>query len=123
MKNTTIDALLIVIIFVIFVGYFTIKGTVEKKMEFNKNMNRIELYAEEGQWNKAQVLAEHFEKEWERYRVVFVTNYAEAEFSLFEESLSYIITGSKAKDLQTVLSHIKIAEGLWENFNRIVPEP
>ncbi|MCD5324364.1 MULTISPECIES: DUF4363 family protein [Pontibacillus] len=123
MKNKTIDILLVGIVIVIFVGYFWIKQSVWGDVHMVENLNRIEEYARNDQWEEAEKLAKHIHSEWEKKKLVILVNFGEAEFSLLEESLSFVLAGTEAKDHVEVYGRAKMAEDIWTNFNRVVPEP
>ncbi len=67
MKNKTIDILLIVFILAIFISYFLIKQTVWAQVRIEENIHQIEHYAALHQWDKAEKLAEHTQKDWDHY--------------------------------------------------------
>ncbi|GGD08510.1 DUF4363 family protein [Pontibacillus salipaludis] len=123
MKNKTIDILLIFLVLLVFTGYFWIKNAVWKDVHMIENLNRIEEYAQHNQWKDAEMLAQELHKEWEKKKLVILINFGEAEFSLLEESLSFILAGTEAQDQVEVFGRAKMAEDLWRNFSRVIPEP
>lgn len=50
-------------------------------------------------------------------------NFASEGFSEFESHLNYIIGGAMARELNPTLGNILDIQDLWENMNKILPEP
>ncbi len=123
MKNKTIDIVLVLLILVLSLSYFAIKGIVLKNNPFIEKVNAIESLVAEEKWDEAEILGKTMKKTWIKLKPLLMINFAEAEFSYLEQSINTIIGGTKSKDPSTVYSHIKIIRDLWTNFNKLVPEP
>lgn len=123
MKNKTVDITLRLIVVFLFCGYFWFKDATWDYNTYLKSFNQIEEYAKNGEWDSAKSLADEMKEKWHEKNYIIMINYAEAEFSLFEESLNHIVAGIEGEELAEVLSYTKNARDLWINFNRVVPEP
>lgn len=122
MKNSTVNRALIALIVMIFIGYFWgLNLTFEKNI--TQNLKLAESYAINEDWSKVLEVSEEVKKSWNNNKHFVMFNFAEAEFTVFENHLNYIIGGAKAKQLDTTLSNILSAQDLWENTKRIVPQP
>ncbi|WP_425446479.1 hypothetical protein [Dethiothermospora halolimnae] len=122
MKNNVINILLLTFIIFLFLGYF-----IATNFAFNNNiMEQLEMakkYTEGENWDKVLDVTRNIEKSWNKQKYLVMLNFAEAEFAVFENHLSYIIGGAKGKQMDTTLSHILAAQDLWKNTKKLVPEP
>lgn len=123
MNNKLLDLILVVLILVIFIGYFSFK---EATFDDNKLMNQIDLiekYARNEEWSKAIITSKDAKKYWESIRPLININFAEEEVSTVQRRLSDIIGGTEDKNLSSVLSNVIIMRDIWKNINKFVPEP
>jgi len=122
MKNNTVTVLLVSLIIIIFFGYFTaINLTFEK--DITNQLKLAEKYARDEAWTNVLEVAKDIEKSWKSRKHLLMFNFAEAEFAVFENHLSYIIGGAEGKQIDTTLSNILAAQDLWKNAKKFVPEP
>jgi len=122
MRNNVVNIVLVVIIIVIFTGYFiTINLTFENNI--SSRLKLAEDYAKNKEWSKVIDVTKDLKKIWSSKKHLLMFNFAEAEFALFENHLNYIIGGAEGKQLDTTLSNILAAKDLWENTIQFVPEP
>lgn len=124
MRNKTITYSLFGIILLLFIAYFTTQNTIFPSGQHIENdLNKIIQYAQQNKWSEAEDLANKLVKDWDRVKYFLALNYAEADYSLFLDSLSKIQGAIKTEnDTETVsqaLSTIK----LWNNFIKIIPQP
>lgn len=115
--------ILLLIVLLLFGSYFWMKETIWNDEAYYESFEKIEEYAKNGEWELATSVAKDTKEKWHKHNKLIMLNYAEAEFSLFEETLNHILAGCEAEELAEVLSYTKNAQDLWKNFNRIVPEP
>ncbi|MBS4539506.1 extracellular solute-binding protein [Clostridium sp. D2Q-11] len=122
MKNNRINIALILVILIIFITYFTFM-----KLTYDKDiMAKLELaenYARQENWDQVTKESKELKEIWNSSKALIMFNFAEAEYSLFENHIDYIIGGAEAKQLDTTLVHILAAQDLWENSKQVVPEP
>lgn len=122
MKNYMINIILIGLILIIFTSYF-----IAIQLTFADNitdqLKLAENYARNEDWNQVLSVAKDLDESWHTYKHLLMFNFAEAEFSVFENHLEYIIGGAEGEQIDTTLSNILTAEDLWKNFRKIVPEP
>jgi len=123
LSNKLLGFILIVLIAALFTSYFIIKESIFPKGSLESSLNQIENYSKNEEWDKAAEISKEIKNKWKRYKPLIMLNYAEEDFSTFENLLSDIIGGTEAEDLPTVLTSVKSAKDLWENINRLVPEP
>ncbi|SKC66199.1 DUF4363 family protein [Maledivibacter halophilus] len=122
MKNNTINIVLVTLIIVIFWGYFTVINLTFEK-DIIEHLKSAERYAKNEDWNNVLEVARDIKKSWNKQKHLLMFNFAEAEFAVFENHLSYIIGGAEGKQLDTTLSNILAAQDLWNNTKQFVPEP
>ena len=122
MKNNTINIVLVTLIIVIFWGYFTIINLTFEQ-DIMEQLKLAEEYTKNKEWNNVLEVAKDIKKSWNKYKHLLMFNFAEAEFAIFENHLSYIIGGAEGKQLDTTLSNILAAQDLWNNTKQFVPEP
>ncbi|MCY6959909.1 hypothetical protein [Clostridium brassicae] len=122
MKNSTVSIILVTAILVIFVGYFSILN-LNFENEIGENLKLAENYTMKEDWNKVLEISTAIKESWNNEKHFIMFNFAETEFSTFENHLNHIIGGANAKQLDITLSNILAAEDIWKNMNRVVPEP
>lgn len=122
MKNNTINIVLVTLIIAIFWGYFTVVNLRFEK-DIIEQLKSAERYAKDEQWSNVLEVARDIKKYWNKQKHLLMFNFAEAEFAVFENHLSYIIGGAEGKQLDTTLSNILAAQDLWNNTKQFVPEP
>ena len=123
MKNRMVDLMLIVIIGILIIGYFTYKNVIIKEEAFLQQLVEIEKSVENKNWDQAQEQVKQFDTSWKRIRFLVMINYAEADFATFEESLNSLQGSVMGEDDASSLQDIMIINDLWSNFNKIVPAP
>lgn len=123
MKDKTINIILVLLIFVCFTSYFLIKDYIFKRESLMKTVGAIERYVGDDDWNKAEQEVERMRTIWRKQKPIVFMNYAEGDYSKFEESLNSVVGGVKAKDDVTVLANVTMMSDVWKNFNLVVPEP
>lgn len=123
MKNKTVDIILITLIIITFITYFSIRDADLEDSKLNEKFNLIESYALKNNWKETLKVSEEVKKEWFDHKFITMLNFAEEDFSTFEITLNEIVGGAKSKDLPTVLTKVAIAKDLWVNINKIVPQP
>lgn len=121
MKSKTVSAVLLILIIVIFFSYFTAVGSFDKNI--TEKLKLAETYAKDEEWDKVLLVTKNLKQSWIEKKTIIMINFAEAEFSLFENHLNYIIGGAEGKQLDTTLTNILAAQDLWKNSKKIVPEP
>ncbi|KAJ53755.1 hypothetical protein BD780_002902 [Clostridium tetanomorphum] len=122
MKNSTVNIALVTIIIIIFTGYFLILNSSFQK-DITENLKLAEKYAINEEWDKVLETSIDIKESWNSKKHFLMLNFAEAEFTMFENHLGYIMGGAKAKQLDTTLSNILAAQDIWINIRKIVPEP
>lgn len=122
MKNNTITAGLVILIIVIFIGYFiAVYSTFQN--DIVNQLKLAESYAKNEDWGKVLKVAKDLKKFWSEKKYLLMFNFAETEFAIFENHLNYIIGGAEGEQLDTTLSNILAAQDLWKNSKRLVPQP
>ena len=122
MKNRTINIGLIALILVIFIGYFSLLNFTFTN-QISEQLMQAETFAKNENWDGVLEVTKELKDKWSRQKHLLMFNFAEAEFALFENHLSYIIGGAEGKQLDTTLGNIAAAKDLWKNFVKVVPEP
>ncbi len=122
MKNNTINIVLITLITVIFIGYFTAVNSILNN-KITDELNLAEAYARNEDWDELLKVTKDIKKFWDKNKHLIMFNFAEAEFAVFENHLNYIIGGAQGKQLDTSLGNILAAKDLWKNAKKFVPEP
>ncbi|MTI48888.1 hypothetical protein [Sporosalibacterium faouarense] len=122
MGNNIINIILIILIITIFLGYFIIMDMTFKD-KIDTNLKLAETYAKEEKWNKVLEVTYELKDIWKKHKHLLMFNFAEAEFTGFENHLNYIIGGAEAKQLDITLSNILTAQEQWTNAKKLVPEP
>ena len=122
MKNSTINIGLVALIFVMFAGYFTWLNFTFKN-QISEQLMQAETFAKNENWDEVLVVTKELKNKWLKQKHLLMFNFAEAEFALFENHLSYIIGGAEGKQLDTTLGNLAAAKDLWTNIIKIVPEP
>jgi len=122
MTSKSINIALISFIVIIFIIYFiSINMTLDK--EIASQLDLAERYAKSENWDKTIQIGNEIKDNWYNYKHLISFNFAEAEFSLFENHINYIIGGAESEQLDTTLVHILAAKDLWQNIKRVIPEP
>ena len=122
MKNRTINIGLVALILVIFIGYFSLLNFTFTN-QISEQLMQAETFAKNENWDGVLEVTKELKDKWSRQKHLLMFNFAEAEFALFENHLSYIIGGAEGKQLDTTLGNIAAAKDLWKNFVKVVPEP
>lgn len=122
MNNKTVNIGLVGLIILIFFTYFVTFNFLFHK-DITQNFELLEVYTLEKDWNKVLEVSENIKSNWDDKKTFFMLNYGEAEFSVFENHINYIIGGATSKDFNSVLSNTLAAKDLWTNIKKIVPEP
>lgn len=122
LKNNTINITLMALIIIIFAGYFSVMNLTYKN-DIAEKFKMAESYTRKEDWSKVLEITIEIEESWNSQKHFLMLNFGEAEFSLFENHLNYAIGGAVGKQLDTTLSNIIAAKDLWQNMNKVVPEP
>lgn len=123
MSNKVVDIMLITLVILIFIVYFSVRNTVFNNTNIYGMLDEIEQYVEQENWDSALKTYKNLKKEWENKKYLVTINYGEADYSNFEITLNDILGGIKTKDAKTVIPNTEAAKNFWVNFHRVVPEP
>lgn len=124
LKNNTITFALFGLILLIFVLFFAAQSSVFPKGEpITGCLNQIIACAQQDKWEEAEKSLNELMKAWEKGRYLLSINYAEADFSLFMDNITKMQGAIQTKDrTETVCQALSTIE-LWQNFNKVIPEP
>lgn len=122
MKNNTVNIMLISLIVIIFLGYFIILDLILANVIIEQ-LRLAEYYTRNENWNDVTKIANDIKKSWNIKKYYIMINFAEAEYTVFENHINYIIGGAEGKQLDTTLSNILAAQDIWKYAIKFVPEP
>lgn len=123
MKGKTVEAVLMVLVLVMFSGYFMIRHEILNDQAFIKKVDKTITYIEQDKWDYAAVSSRSVRKEWERTKYIIMVNDAEADIALMEEYLALFVKGTENKDKNNALSSAAYLKENWTNINKFVPQP
>jgi Domain of unknown function (DUF4363) len=123
MKAKTLDILLLLLIIISFIGYFSIRNYILSQDSIYEKLCSVEKLVEEKQWDKALKLSKDLENTWNKQKFIIMLNMGEEDFSYISESFHGIVAGVQSKSLDSILSNVEAAKDNWENMNKFVPEP
>jgi hypothetical protein len=121
-KAVTYSILGIIILF--FLTYFLIQNTIFSSGDLIENeLNNIVRYANANDWTKAEESSNNLENIWNKQKYLLALNYAEADYSFFLDNLARIQGAIKTKDDTESVSQALSSLKLWNNFEKVIPEP
>jgi len=122
-KGKTVEVVLIVLILMMFTGYFMIRHAVLNDEAFIKKVDTTIAYIQEGRWDEAEKSSHSVQKEWDRTQYIIMVNDAEADIALMEEYLSLFVSGTENKDKKNALSSAAFLKDNWKKLTKLVPQP
>ncbi|MDP4180542.1 MAG: DUF4363 family protein [Bacillota bacterium] len=124
MKNYSITYWLLSITLAFFIGYFLIQRfAVLSNQPVVTRLNDIIQYAQQDNWSKARNSADEVIKIWEKDKYFIMLNYAEADYSIFIDSLARIQGAIRTRDKTETVIQVLSTIKLWENFIKVIPAP
>lgn len=122
LRNKFIDIFLILLILIIFTGYFLYRNH-SYSGRVLIHLLKIEQNIQSGDWQQAKENSELLKNDWHHSKGLLLFNFASEEYLTLDNTIDKIAAGIEAEDKGMVLSDLLVIHNLWNNYTKIVPEP
>ena len=83
----------------------------------------IENSASLQQWDQARTQSAKLKEQWASRKLLYAFNYAESDYSTLDQLIQRIDSQTQISDQVTVLTDCRVAKSIYQNMNRLIPEP
>jgi len=122
LRNKLIDLLLILLILIIFTGYFLYRNHTYSDRILNPIIE-IEQNIKNEDWQQAKENSKILKNDWHQSKGLLLFNFASEEYLTLDNTIDKIAAGIEAEDKGMVLSDLLVIRNLWNNYTKLVPEP
>jgi hypothetical protein len=123
MKNNKITWLIAAAAAVLLAGILIPRMIVSGNNHMGKTLDRIKGLAETDEWETACTLTQELENQWTRQKRLLALNFAEQDFSDFDDALCRVRSAVLVNDKSMTVSECTVAKELYNNLIRLIPEP
>ncbi len=124
MRNRAVTLYLLGLVLLLYLIYFMVQNIFFPAGEpIKSQLNHIIEYVSQNNWNEAEITAIRLVESWDRNKYLLMFNYAEEDFSLFIDNIARLKGAIKTKDDTEAVSLALSSLELWDNFNKVIPQP